>query len=292
MSKAPSQIAWAERPMRPLRWGRRKWAERAFANSVLVGVLLWLYFPLYWLATMSLKYRVDIISVPPKWTFKPTLDNYRWILESTSLLPAMGHSLIVATGTTLLAGLLGLPAAYGFARFQFRRKEELRFWILTTRMLPPVAVIIPFYLIWTVLGLYNTYTALVVTYLVVNLPLVIWLMEGFFREIPQEIEEAAMADGCSRVGAFLRVAIPLAVPGVAAALMLTFLFTWNEFFFAFILTSTKLTLPVAVASFMTSGLELKYGEMAAAGIIASLPAVVLVVFARNVIVRGLLGLVR
>jgi multiple sugar transport system permease protein len=258
----------------------------------LVIFILVVYFPIYWLVAMSLKTRVDILTMPPVWFFTPTVANYLWIFQTANLVSALRSSVIVALSTTGLAAVFGLPAAYALTRFQLRRKRDLEFWILSTRMLPPVAVIIPFYMIWSSVHLLDSYVALVVTYLVTILPLVIWLMRGFFVDLPVELEEAGMVDGLSRWGTFLRVALPLSIPGLSVAAMLAFLFTWNEYFFAFVLTSTRSTLPVAVASFMTHGLELKYGEMAAAGVIATLPALLFVTLARRVIVRGLTGLVR
>ncbi len=267
-------------------------ADRLIGALGLLGLIIVGYFPIYWLVSMSFKTRIDILTLPPPWIFTPTLSNYLWIFRTADLGAAVRTSVIVALTTTILGAAFGLPAAYGLARFQLRRKRDLEFWILSTRMLPPVAVIVPFYMIWSGLHLLDSYPALVVTYLVTNLPLIIWLMRGFFDDLPIEVEEAALVDGVSRWGAFLRIALPLSIPGLSVAAMLAFLFTWNEYFFAFVLTSSRRTLPVAVASFMTHGLELKYGEMAAAGVVASLPALVFVILARRFLVTGLARFVR
>ncbi|NMB13189.1 MAG: carbohydrate ABC transporter permease [Firmicutes bacterium] len=271
--------------------GHRSWNE--VWPWIVLGILMVItYFPLYWLASMSFKTRIDIITLPPKWTFKPTASNYKWVLGQSSIKPAIQNSLMVAILTTALACLFGVPTAYGLSRFSFKSREKIESWILTIRMLPPVAVIIPFYMIWTSVKLYDSYMSLVVTYLVINLPLFIWLMKGFFQDLPKEVEEAAQLDGCSHWGALLQVALPACLSGFSVAAMLTFLFTWNEFFFAFVLTSTKATLPVAVASFMTHGLETKYGEMAAAGVIASIPALLFLIFCGRLLGRGLSGLIK
>jgi len=270
---------------------RRNVLKKILACLFIAFFLVILYFPIYWLVTMSFKQRVDIMSVPPKWAFQPTWSNYIWLLEHYNLQNAILNSIVVSLSATFISLLLGIPAAYVLARFQFSHKSDVEFWIATTRMLPPVVVIIPFYFIWMSLHLLDTRTSLTVTYLVINLPLIIWLMMGFFRSIPREMEEAAQVDGATKLGSFLRVAVPLSLPGVAASSILSFIFNWNEFFFAFVLTSTNRTLPVEIASFMAVGLEVKYGEMAAAGVIAlSIPSILFAILARRYIVSGFRGI--
>lgn len=253
---------------------------------VMIVILVGIYFPIYWLVTMSLKQQVDIVSATPKWIFKPTLSNYTWLARHSDLLGGLKRSLIVAFSSTFLACLIGVPAGYGLARFEFRRKDDLSFWILSTRFLPPIAVLVPFLVIWLRLGLLDTYLTLIVMHLIINLPLVIWLSSKFLKEVPVETEEAARVDGCSRFRALFRIVLPQAGPGLAVAAMFAFSFSWNEFFFAFVLTSTKITLPVVISGFLAHGHEIKWGSLAAAAIIASGPALILVIAARKVIAKG------
>lgn len=264
----------------------KKYLAYVFVALVLVG----LYFPIYWLITMSFKTRIDIMTIPPRWFFKPTIANFSWLMHHYSLQSAVVNSIVVALSATFVALALGIPCAFALARFHFPRKQDIEFWVATTRMLPPVAVIIPFYFIWMRLRLLDTRTSLIITYLVINLPLIIWIMMGFFRALPRELEEAARVDGATRWGSFFRVTLPLALPGIGASSILSFIFNWNEFFFAFVLTTTNRTLPVEVASFMAVGLEVKYGEMAAAGVLASIPSLIFAILARRLIVTGFRGI--
>ena len=262
---------------------------------ILIIVSFLVLFPIYWIVTMSFKIRIDIITLPPKWIpYRITLSNYQWILSFTGFLRALKNSAIVSAVSTLLALCVGVPAGYSFSRFKFKGRDSLYFWIITTRMTPPIGIIIPFYMIWIHLGLLDTYASLIITYLVINLPLVIWLMKGFFDEIPSSLEEAAMVDGCSPLSAFLRVALPLAIPGLMATAIMSFVMIWNEFFFALILTVRNAqTAPVVVATMVTHGLEFKWGELAAAGVICMLPAMVFTVIAQKYLVRGLtMGAIR
>jgi multiple sugar transport system permease protein len=198
----------------------------------------------------------------------------------------MKRSLIVALSSTFFACALGIPAGYGLARFDFRRKDDIAFWILSTRFLPPIAALIPFLVIWLTLNMFDTYATLIVMHLVLNLPLVVWLSSKFLKEIPVEIEEAARVDGCSRLLALVRIVLPQAGPGLAVAAIFAFVFSWNEFFFAFVLTSTKTTLPVVISGFLAHGHEIKWGPLASAAIIASSPALVLVIVARKIMAKG------
>lgn len=269
---------------------RRTLLKKVLAYIFIICTLIALYFPVYWLITMSFKVRIDIMSIPPRWLFTPTLANFSWLFSHYSLQNAVVTSIIVALSATCISLALGIPCAFALSRFAIPRKKDIEFWIATTRMLPPVAVIIPFYFIWMSLRLLDTRTSLVITYLVINLPLIIWIMMGFFRALPRELEEAARVDGASRWGSFLRVTLPLALPGIGASSILSFIFNWNEFFFAFVLTTTNRTLPVEVASFMAVGLEVKYGEMAAAGVLASIPSLIFAILARKLIVTGFRGI--
>lgn len=252
----------------------------------LLAFLTVTYFPIYWLVTMSFKREVDIASFTPVWIFQPVLRHYHWIFTFGEMLNGLYISLIVATLSTVVACILGIPAAYVFARVRFSRREDLEFWVLTTRMLPPIAILVPYVAIWIKLGLYNTVTSIIITHLVVNLPLVMWLSSRFIEQVPREVEEAALLDGCSRLSVIFRIILPLSGPGLIVAAIFAFIFSWNEFFFAFVLGSTTRTLAVVVASYISHGHEVLWGQMSAAAIIASIPALIMVIVARNFIVGG------
>lgn len=262
------------------------WAARV----VVVLYLALLYFPMYWMVTMAFKQRVDITSLPPRFVFRPVLSNFAWLFSHQDVIWPILRSLGVSVGSVGLALVFGSVAAYALARFRWWRQNDLEFWIVSTRMLPPVAVIVPYYYIWMNLRMLDTMASLIVTYLTVNLPLVTWLLLGFFRSIPREMDDAARVDGCSPIMAFWHIALPISKGAVGAAAVLSFIFTWNDFFFSFVLTTIRTTLPVTLSSFATVGLEVKYGEMAAAGLLATIPSVLLAMLARRAVVTGFRGI--
>jgi len=254
------------------------------ATVVIFGVIL---FPPVVLFVTSIKTDVDALSFPPKWIFAPTLKNYVDILNTSPLVGYALNSLIVASLNTLLCLIVGSMAAYGLARFKFRGADNLAFWILSIRMMPPVAAIIPIYILMKNLGLLDTPWCLVITYLTFNLPFVVWMMKGFFEEIPREIEESALIDGCSDFSVFFRIALPLVAPGLAATAIMVFIFSWNEFLFALILTGTKaVTLPVGIIGYMKET-GINWGYMTAGGILALIPVIVFMVLVQKHLVKGL-----
>ncbi|WP_158509635.1 carbohydrate ABC transporter permease [Limnochorda pilosa] len=273
----------------PQRRGRLRWGDVG-ARLLVLGYLIVLYFPIYWMVTMAFKRRVDITIIPPRFIFKPILRNFEWLFVHQDIWGPITRGFMVSVASVAIAIVLGTMAAYALARFRWWRQNDLEYWIVSTRMLPPVAVIIPYYYLWMKFRMLDTLTGLGITYLTINLPLVIWLLIGFFRSIPREMDDAARVDGCSPLQAFWYIALPMARGAVGAAAILAFIFTWNDFFFAFILTTVNFTLPVALSSFMTVGLEVKYGEMAAAGLLAAIPSLVLAILARKWIVTGFRGM--
>jgi multiple sugar transport system permease protein len=256
-------------------------------------VLLFFCFPIFWTVLTSIKPLDLIPKSPPVWLFAPTLEHYWSILTQRALLSSLWNSLSIAALSTLLALLVGAPAAYVFARFRFRGKESLAFYFLSARMAPPIAMILPFFLISRDLGLLDTRFILIVAYMSFNFAFVIWLLRGFFAEIPAEIDEAAMIDGCSRFGAFVRVVLPLAGPGLAASAIICFIFSWNEFLFALILTNLSAkTMPVLAAGFVTDRLVL-WGKLCASAVIIYLPVMIFALLTRRHLVRGMtLGAIR
>ncbi len=271
------------------------------ANTILtyffmVLLAIFILAPLLWVLTMSFKTRADVISVPPKLIFKPTLDNYKALFgigEQAGLVTASAfqsyfkNSLILSLGSVVLSFLLGLPAAYAIARLRFKAKETLAFTYLSFRFVPEITVILPLYVIYQRLNLYNTYLGLILIYQLISLPLLIWMMRSYFEEIPIAVEQAARTDGYSWFGGFFKLVLPLAAPGVAATLVLAFIFCWNNFILGLMLGG-KSTQPVTVGllSFMGTN-EVQWGLMAAAAMVAIVPEMILALLVQRYIVRGL-----
>jgi multiple sugar transport system permease protein len=254
----------------------------------LVLVALVVVFPFYWMVVTSLKETAETLAYPPRFLgFTPTLDHYRTAVLVKGVGPSLINSLIVAGSTTAMALLLGAPAAYALARYEFRGKNDLWFWFIAQRMISPICVALPFFLIARTLNLIDTHLVLVLLYLTFTLPIVIWITTDQFRAVPRELDEAAMIDGLDRFQIFLRIALPLAAPGLAVSAILSFIFSWNELLFALILTrSSTRTAPVAATTFM-SGYELPWGEIMATGTLIVLPVTVFALLVSRHLVRGL-----
>jgi len=253
--------------------------------------------PVYWMMTISLKSEVDQFAVPPKWLFfSPTLAHYKDAFVERSFGQYLLTSAIVAVVSTLCALVLGTLAAYALARFRLPHKlnTRLALWILSTRMFPPIVTAVPLFLLMSDVRLLDTTAALVIVYTAFNLPFVVWMMRGFFIEIPRDLEEAARVDGDSRLGALRRVILPLATPGLAATAVFCLIISWNEFLFALTLTQTDaaMTLPVGIAGRVTQ-YEIEWGVMSAAGVVAMIPILVFALAVQRYLVRGLsLGAVK
>lgn len=244
-------------------------------------------FPPIVLFITSIKTELDAIAFPPKWIFKPTFSNYINIIDATPFEKYAMNSLIVAALSTGLSLALGSMAAFSLAWFKFKGADNIAFWILSVRMMPPVAAIIPIYIIMKNLKILDTPWCLVITYFTFNLPFVVWMMKGFFEDIPREIPESALIDGCSEFGAFRKIALPLVAPGLAATAILVFIFSWNEFLFALILTGTRAgTLPVGIMAFMKET-GINWGYMTAGGTLALIPVIVFTVIVQKHLVKGL-----
>ena len=265
--------------------------------SLAVLALLVSLAPIYWLLTISLKQEVDQFAFPPIWLqFQPTWEHYEQAFWIRPFGKYLLHSAVVAASATLIALLAGVPAAYALARFRWRRNlgEHIGFWFLSTRMLPPIVTCLPLLLLMRQVGLLDSLLGLTIVYTAFNLPFVIWMMRGFFEEIPSELEEAAMLDGDSRVGALLRVVLPIASPGLAATAVFCLIVGWNEFLFALMLSQTDAgtTLPVGIAASVTQ-YEIKWGVMSAAGVVAMVPVFLFAAAVQKYLVRGLsLGAVK
>jgi multiple sugar transport system permease protein len=276
---------------------RRGQIGRSAKYALAIAAVTAAVVPVYWMLTISLKTEVDQFASPPKWfTFTPTLAHYYDAFSTRSFGQYLITSAMVATLSTACAMVLGTLAAYGLSRFRLRGQldRRLSLWILSTRMFPPIVTAVPLFLMMRDLRLINTITSLVIVYTALNLPFVVWMMRGFFKELPRELEEAAMVDGDSRLGALVRVILPLVTPGLAATAVFCLIVSWNEFLLALVLTQTDaaITLPVGIAGRVTQ-YEIKWGVMSAAGVVAMVPILAFALAVQRYLVRGLsLGAVK
>ena len=238
--------------------------------------------------TTALKQEGDIFAWPPVFIFEPTLDSIRSaFFGGRSIIPYLLNSALIAAGSTVLATILGAMAAFGLSRFKFKGSASLSFWILSTRMAPPVAFLIPMFIIFRNLELIDTHLGLIIIYTSMNLSFVTWVLIGFFKEIPVELEEAALVDGYTYWQYFRRIAVPLVRPGLAATAILSAIFAWNEFLFALILTSKKAaTIPIYLAGFSES-MGIQWGEFMAVGSFAVIPIMIFTFALQKHLVRGL-----
>lgn len=254
--------------------------------AVFVAVIISL-FPIVYLLITSFKPPELTFAIPPVWVFTPTLQNYREVFAGGTFVKYFLNSLTVALGASAIALVLGSFAGYGFARFRFRGSLWMRLGSLVPQMLPPITIIVPLYVLFNGLKLTDTRTSLIISYLTFTIPLSIWMMTGFFADVPEELEESAMIDGCTRLGAMLRVSLPIVTPGLAATAILSFIYCWNEFLYAVILTGRDArTLPVTITSFMTNKAIL-WGRIAASGSLVLVPVLVFALIAQRYLVRGL-----
>ena len=255
-------------------------------HAAIVLALIVLLLPFLWLLQMSFKSNDLILQFPPPLIFTPTLENYTSLWQS-AFSSSFVNSLLSASFSTGLALLFGVPAAYALSKWAGRGKRALSFAILVTRMAPPIAFTIPFFLFYRWIGLLDTVTGLVLIYTSFNLPLVIWMMQPFFETVPASLEEAALVDGAPIRTVFLKIVLPMVAPGIAATAILCFLYAWNDFFFALILTRTNArTAPVAVVNFMNyEGWE--WGKIAAGGSLVMAPVLIFSLAVRRYLVSGL-----
>ncbi len=249
--------------------------------------------PLYWTFVTSIKPSDDFLAIPPVWfPEQPTMVHYNAALFAYRGLNGLINSLIVSISATALSCLLGTLMAYSLARFN-TGGQHLSFWVLSQRFLPPIAIVLPIFLNYRALGLNDTHIGLILAYTVFTLPVSVWMMYAYFRQMPRSLEEAALVDGCTRWTSFWRVAVPLAVPGIIAAAIFTFIACWTEFFFALVLTSRNAyTLPTVFRAFL-SFQGAQYGAASALSIVSLVPSIVLGVLVQKHLVRGLtLGAIR
>jgi multiple sugar transport system permease protein len=277
---------------------RRRGARRnpwlgVLRTLFLLAFLLFVLVPLYWVIVTSIKPTSDYLVVPPVWfPAEPTIVHYTAALFSYRGLQALVNSLIISSVSTVLSTVLGTMMAYSMARFN-TGGQHLAFWVLSQRFLPPVAIILPIFLLFRGWKLYDTHVGLILAYTFMTLPLTVWMMYAYFRQLPKSLEEAALVDGLSRWQTLWKIAVPLAAPGIVAAAVFAFIAVWTEFFFALILTSRHaFTLPTVFRAFL--GFQgAQYGEACALATTSLVPSLVLGMLVQRHLVRGLtLGAIR
>jgi ABC-type glycerol-3-phosphate transport system permease component len=246
-------------------------------------------FPFLWMGLSSLKSARELYAVPPTWLpHSPTLESYRKVLFESNIPRYFLNSVIISLGSTGLALGLAIFASYGFARFEFAGKRASQAFVLAAQLLPTSAIIVPLFITLRVLGLVNTYLGLILVYMILTLPLSVWMLTSYFRAIPVELEEAAIIDGASRAAVLFRVTLPLSLPGLVAVVVYAFVTTWNEFIFALVFAqdSRVKTLPIGIAEF-TGEFNTDWGAVMAASLVMTLPIVLLFVGMQRLFVGGL-----
>lgn len=251
-------------------------------------------FPIVWLFLTSFKTRVEIFSIPPIWFPSIKAENYvQEFSGNNSRFPFLFNSIKVGLISTFFTLVIGTLAAYGIARFPVPAKKNIEFWILSVRMMPPVAVIVPLYLIMRSFRFLDKIAGLIIVHTAFNLPFVIWILAGFLRSIPKDVEEAALIDGCTWLQSLLRISLPLAAPGLATTSIFSFMFSWNELLAALVLTGRNAkTLPVAISEYW-SNTQIRWEAMAATSMVHVVPIIIVTFLIQRYIVRGLtLGAVK
>jgi multiple sugar transport system permease protein len=264
---------------------KKKWNYWCFGLFLGLTILIML-FPIVWMVMSSLKNQANISAYPPLFFFEPYLGNYRQVFAATDFFKNAVNSLVITFGSLAISLMVGLPAAYGIARF---KQTKIAMMLLVVRMFPFITFLIPWFRMFQSIGLTDTYVALIASHMVIILPLIVWITMGFFEDIPVSYDEAAMIDGCSQFGIFFKIALPLARPGIIAASVLSCIFSWNNLMFALVLggQNTK-TLPVSIQNFMSFE-EVQWGQLCAVATLITLPIIVIVLFLQKYLVKGLTG---
>lgn len=266
--------------------------DRVVTYAVLAVIVAAVAMPFVFMIMTSLKTNLDTLEVPPNlhiFNWDTIRQNYTEVLRERNFIEYTRNSIIIVSGATLIALLLGTPAAYGFSRFSFRGRSDLAFWILSNRFLPIIAVVIPISRMVAAAGALDTYPGLIVPYVALELPLVVWIMRAFFDDISPEIDEAALADGCGRWAALGRVILPLAVPGLVTTAVFAAIFTWNEFLMGLFIVTTAAsqTVPVGASGLLTMERTIEWNVTSTVGVVTIVPVLVFSLLVQRHIVRGL-----
>lgn len=244
-------------------------------------------FPFYWMFAMATRPVQLSLELPPTWLFVPTFENFALLAEQSDFLLGLRNSLVIVLGSVLFVLVIGVPSAYVISRYDLPRERDILVWILSSRMLPPVAVIIPFFLIFQRLDLFDTIIGMTLIYGTINISIVVWVMKAFFDGIPESLEEAAMVDGATRTQALRKVILPAALPGIIAVAIISFIFGWIELLFALVLTSTDaITAPMTVYQFIGAR-RIEWGMLAAASVVVVLPILIGLIAVNNYLASGL-----
>jgi multiple sugar transport system permease protein len=271
----------------PMSKRTRRMLGNGVTTLLLLALLAFFLFPIFYAFVTSLKTRVLAESPVPYLLFRPTMENYRMLFTDNTYGLYFLYSLIVGLATVVLSLLAGVPAAYVFSRCEFRGKSGVLLWVLSSRILPPVGIAIPFFLAYRRLGLMDSRTGLVIIFLTFNISLTIWVMSGFFDQVPRELDEAAIIDGCSLTGVMMRVVIPLTAPGLTTTAILVFLEAWNNFFFPLVVTRRNAaTVPLALTSFL-GDYNIDWGAIMAGACLLILPLLVFAIVIRRYLVAGM-----
>ena len=277
--------------------------ERTVRNVLITLVLIFFMFPIVWIILMSFQTNEQVLRIPPSPFFEPTLVNYSALITGKlrtaagsldiAFMSNLWNSVILSVSSVALSLVLGVPAAYAFARYKFRFSEDIAFMLLSFKFAPPLLVLLPLTLYVQAIGLANTYIGLIWVYQLITLPLILWIVRGYFEDISPDIEGAYRIAGHSWARTFMKIAIPLAMPGIAAAALLSFIFAWNNFVFALVLASAdKQPVTVGALAFVTAS-GIQYGQIAAAIVLSITPTLALALFAQRYLVEGLsLGAVK
>lgn len=267
--------------------------ERVFTYTLLLLIVIVCLFPLVWMVLTSFKHNLDIISGPWSWalSWEATLKNYDQVWNGRRFGLYIRNSTIITAATVLGALLLATPCAYGLSRFDFRRKDDLGFWILSQRFMPAIAVAIPIFLTINGLGLVNTYTGLILPYIALNLPLAVWTLRRFIDDIPRDLDHAALVDGATHWQVLWRIILPLSAPGLVATAILIAIFTWNEFLIGLFIVNTPdvQTVPIGASGLLSAERAVSWNIMTAVGTLTVLPVVLFSLFIQRYIVRGLVA---
>lgn len=266
----------------------RRWIGLALTWATIIAALIFFLGPFFWILTTSVKANEDYFAYPPVWLpADASLKHYAALFTRSSGARYFTNSLMISTLSMLAALVVSLPTAYSIARWRFGG-GFLSLVLLVLRMLPAIALIIPLYIMYKLLGLTNSYLGLVLVYTVLYVPFAVWLLVGFLRDFPVEIEEAALIDGCSRLRALVSVVVPIIAPGLAVVALFSFIATWNEFLFAIVLTGIETkTMMVLVTSFTSGGTDMFYGEASASVVLGVLPAFIVAFMLQRYLVKGL-----
>ncbi len=273
--------------------GENQGFRGGIAGALIAGFVLFWLFPIYWIVLTSFKTPLIINEKVPVFWFTPTLENYRHLFDEFAFAKPLVNSLIVTTSTTVIVIVLGLLASYALARMNVPGGKHIALWMLSLRFMPPIAIVLPFFIAWQRIGIIDTHIGLIVVYVAFNLPFAIWMLRGFLVEVPRDLDEAAMLDGLGHLAILRRIILPVIAPGVAVTAIFTFVFAFNEYLMALVLTSRNAsTVPVTVSKFIQP-YSILWGDVGASATIQLLPILVVVFLLQRHIMRGItLGAVK